>query len=110
MMFQVYRVHRASIPLEGDGVLVTRISKGVYSSADIRDRGSIETAKRLAGKDTEPDFDLVQPRSMGRNVMKIHARVSRQPSVMFGFMGIKVIKYYMQFFVRIKSYGLIHEV
>ena len=109
-MFQVHRIHNALVPFKRERMFVTGISKGIYSPADVSDRGGVESAKRLAGKDAEPYLDLVQPGSMGRDVMEMNARVSRQPPVMFRLMGIEVIKNYMQFLVRIKSYVLVHKV
>src|SRR4030066_1463609 len=98
------------MPLKWYGMFVTSISEGVYSLADIPDGGGIEATERLSGKDAEPHLDLVQPGRMSRYVMEMNSGVSVQPPVMFGLMGIEVIKNNMQFLVRIKSYGLVHKV
>jgi hypothetical protein len=91
-------------------MFVTGSSKGVYRPANVFDRGGVESSKRLTGEDTEPYFNLIQPGSVGRNVMKMNTGVSCQPPVMFRLMGVEIIKNYMQFLVRIKSYGLVHKV
>ena len=110
MMFQVHRIYNALVPFKGKGMLVAGISKGIYRPADVSYRGDVESPKCLAGKDTEPYLDLVQPGSMGRDIMEMNTGVSCLPPVMFRLMGIEVIKDYMQLLVRIKSYGLVHKV
>src|SRR4030042_6823126 len=97
-------------PFKWERVLVTCISKSIYGTTNIFDRGGIKPLQCRARKDTEPGLDLVQPGSMGRDVMKMNVRMLRQPPVMFGLMGVEVIKDNMQLFVRINSNGLVHKV
>ncbi len=57
MMFQVYRIHNALVPFKRERTFVTGVSKGIYSLADVSDRGGVEPVERLAGKGTEPHLD-----------------------------------------------------
>ena len=41
---------------------------------------------RLLGNDVEPDFDLVEPGSVGRRVMHLEARMCRQPALHGGML------------------------
>jgi hypothetical protein len=43
--------------------------------------------KGFAGEDREPDFDLVQPRRVGRRVVEMHILVASEPHVALGLMG-----------------------
>ena len=76
-MVQVHRVHNTLVPFKREWMFVTGFSEGIYSLADVSDRSCIEPAESLAGKDAEPHLDLVQPGSMGRDVMEMNTGVSR---------------------------------
>jgi hypothetical protein len=43
-------------------------------------------------EDREPDFDLVQPRGMGRGEVKVKVGVWGQPAVVFGLVGVQVVQ------------------
>src|SRR5512139_728996 len=42
---------------------------------------TVRTAERFAGKDAEPDFNLIQPTGGGGREMKMHLGMGRQPLV-----------------------------
>lgn len=63
----------------------------------------------FAGEDREPDFDLVQPRRMGRRVVEMHILVTGQPHVALRLMRREIVEYHVELLVFIGSCDLVHE-
>src|ERR1700733_1607931 len=66
--------------------------------------------ERLAGKDREPDFDLVQPRCVCRSVVQMDVRVARQPDVTFRLVGGQIVENDMDLLALMLLDHAVHEV
>ena len=67
-------------PLEGLRVLVPRADVLLNCPREMWDGDERAAADRLAGKDSEPDLDLVHPRATNGRVMERDVRVPFKPS------------------------------
>ena len=103
-------MHNVLGPFEGDGALVASLGKGIYGTADIAHRGGVKTPQGSTRQDAEPDLDLVEPGSVGRDVMEVDIGMPSQPPVMLGLMSIKVIQDNVQLLVGVLSDQTVHEV
>jgi hypothetical protein len=64
----------------------------------------------LAFQDREPDFDLVEPGGPRRREVEMHVRMTLEPAVVLGLVGIEVVEDDMDGRVRMSGDDIIHEV
>jgi len=77
-------MHNGLGPLEWRGVLVPSLSEPVDGLTDLAGVGGAQVTEDRPGKDSEPDFNLVEPGGVGRRVVEVDLGVARQPAVMLG--------------------------
>ena len=97
-------------PLKRLRVLVVGGDKGVDPLAHLLRRGEAGAGQGPARQDRKPDLDLVEPRRMGRDEMKLNVWVARPPVIVFGLVGVEVVQDYVQFAVGILSDEAVHKV
>jgi len=97
-------------PLERLSVLIVCRDEGVDLVANLPRRGEAGAGQGFAGENREPDFDLVQPRGMGRSEVKVDVGVSGQPAIVFGLVGVQVVQDDMSLLAGIGGDGAVHEV
>lgn len=66
-MFEASGVHNILGPFEGDRMLVAGIGEPVDGLAHLPRVRRVQVQEHGPGQDAKPDFDLVQPRGMGRS-------------------------------------------
>src|SRR5437870_608971 len=78
--------------------------------SQLHHRGEAGPLQSLAAHDTEPAFDLVEPRGMSGGVMKMNVGMTCPPAIMLGLMGIQVVYDHVQVQIRIGSHQTVHKV
>jgi hypothetical protein len=79
-------------PFEGVSVAVIGVDERVDLIAQLSGRGKAGAGQGTAGEDREPDFNLVEPRGVGRGEVKMDVLVARQPAIVFGLVGVQISK------------------
>ena len=100
---------RAFPPFEGSGVSVIDGNEAVNGVTYISSRGEIGSLYGLTTQNAEPDFNLIEPRSVSRREVKMDVFVFGQPPVPFGLMRVQIVENHVNFPVAVVSYHLIHE-
>jgi len=54
--------------------------------------GKAAALQGVAGEQTEPDLDLVEPRSVGGSEVEMDVGMALQPAVVFGFVGVEIVE------------------
>ena len=87
---------------------------GIDESIDVRsklfNRCEGCAVQGLAFQDREPDFDLVEPGGPRRREVEMHVRMTLEPAVVLGLVGIEVVEDDMDGRVRMSGDDIIHEV
>ncbi len=83
-MFELSGYSRSFGPLEWRRGLVVGGREQVNGLPQLLDRGKAGSPERLAAQDTEPALDLIEPRCVGRGVMKVDLGMAR-PSGIGGY-------------------------
>jgi hypothetical protein len=65
-MLESNAVHFMFPPFEGGGLGIVDRQKAIDSFSDLAWRGEAGTAQSLPRQNAEPDFDLIEPASVGR--------------------------------------------
>ena len=104
------REHDLLGPLEGMGVLIVGSDEGIDLPAKLAWRGEAGAGQGPARQDGEPNFNLIEPRGVGRSEMKMDVLVAGQPAIVFGLVGIQVVEDDMNFAVGMVSDDAVHEV
>jgi hypothetical protein len=86
------------------GVLIVGGDEGIDLFAQLTWRGEAGIGQGPARQDGEPDFDLIEPRGMGRSEMKMDVLVAGQPAIN------QVVEDDMSFPVGMVSDDAVHEV
>ena len=97
-------------PRERVGVLVIGGDKGIDLLAHLSRRGEAGAGQGIAGEDREPDFDLVQPRGVGRREVKMDVLVARPPAIVFRLMGVQIVQDDVQLAAGMRGDEAVHEV
>lgn len=63
---------------------IVMFNVGIDSLDQLSDVAEGATADRLLGDETEPAFDLIEPRGIGRSIVNVVARTRCQPSAHLG--------------------------
>jgi hypothetical protein len=66
--------------------------------------------QRPTFQDREPDFDLVEPGGPRRREVEMHVRMTLEPAVVLGLVGIEVVEDDMDGRIRMSGDDIIHEV
>src|ERR1700730_11913253 len=97
-------------PLEGVSGLIIGLDKGVDLIAQLAWRGEARAGQGFGGENGEPYLDLVEPGGMGRRKMEMDVLVARQPAVVFGLMGIKIVQNHMDLGAGMFANQAVHEI
>jgi hypothetical protein len=92
------------------GVAVVGLNEGVDACAHLGGAGEARPGQSVSGQNAEPDFDLIEPRSMRRNEMKVDILMSPQPAIMLRLVGVEVVQDHMNLLLAIAGHDLVHEV
>ena len=106
--FKTLLVDLALGPDEGDGLGVVGGDEVIDVSPELGDGGEGGAAERLAGKDREPDLDLIKPGSPRRGEVEVHVGMCGEPGLVL-LVGVEVVEDGMDFLTRMKGDDLIHE-
>src|SRR6266849_9612239 len=109
-MFKPARCHKPLGPFKRSRRLIVELYKGIDGLPQLLGGSETGSLQRLPAQDAEPAFDLVEPGSVRRRVMKMDAGVAATPAVMFGFMGVQVVHNHMQLLARISRHQTVHEI
>lgn len=82
-------------PNEWLGISIVGLDEGIDVGSELFDRGEGFTTERLSLQDREPDFHLVEPGGPGRCEVEVHVRMTPDPAVIFGLVGIEVVEHDM---------------
>src|SRR5208337_3313085 len=94
----------------GMGGLVVGGEEVVDIAAELWDAVEAGRCQRLSAEDTAPDLDLIEPRGVGGSVVEVDVFVALQPAVVFGFVGIEIVKNDMDLLLGIGAAEAIHEI
>ena len=97
-------------PDERLGVGVVGLNEGIDMRSELFDRGEGSTFQGFPLQDREPDFHLVEPGSPGRREVEAHVRVTLDPAVVFGLVGIEVVEHDVDRRVEVGGDDVVHEV
>ena len=97
-------------PLEWDGVLIPAGDKGLDGIDQHFDAGKAGPLQCAAAQNAKPAFHLIEPGAMCRGEMKMDLRMGFEPAILLGFMRIEIVQHYVNLFVRIFGYQLVHEI
>jgi len=89
--FEALLLDLALGPGERAGTLVVAGDEGIDMRLELIDTLEGRTAQRLCGQDREPNFDLVEPRRMGRGVVEVNPRMAGQPQLTLRLVGGKIV-------------------
>jgi hypothetical protein len=109
-MFKSAWLHKAFRPFKGRGGLIVVGHKPIYRLAELDDGSKTRSPQGLAAQDAEPAFDLVEPRGMGRRVVKMGMGMPGLPTVVLRFVGTQIVHNDVQLAAGISGDDLIHEV
>jgi len=101
--------HNGFGPFERFRFGIVGLDVSVNGAAHLGRRGEAGPLERVTAELAEPDFDLVEPGSMGRGVVEVNILVSLQPTVVLGLMGIEVVQDDVNLLVTVLGDHLIHE-
>ena len=90
-MFQATRVDLDFFPFKGRRPWVVDLDKFVNGLAQLPDRSEAGSLEGTAAENAEPDFNLIEPAGPSRGEMKMHLRMPSQPTILLGFVDVKVI-------------------
>ena len=96
-------------PLERMRLRRPRIDEAVNGLAQRAHAREARARERGTGQDAKPDFDEIEPARVGRRVVQVHARVPREPAIVFRFVGTQIVQNDMQLAVGIGRDDPIHE-
>ena len=85
-------MHDLLRPLEWRRVWIVDLHEGVYRLPHLPGGGKARAGAGPSRQDTEPDLDLVQPRTVGRDVVEVDVRVPTEPTVVFGLVRIQIVE------------------
>jgi hypothetical protein len=108
--FEAFLMNLAFCPDEGCGGLVVAGDEGVDMGDELGDACKGCARERLACEDREPDFDLVEPGSMGRRVVEPDVLMTLQPHVSFGLVRREIVEHHVDFAIPMSGDDLVHEV
>ena len=94
-------------PFEGCRFLIPTGNKsfdGLDKHADAREAFALEGA---AAQDAKPAFDLIEPGAVGGNEVKMHIGMGFEPAVLFGLVGVEIVKDHVKFLLGIFGNQLI---
>src|SRR6266849_8808067 len=97
-------------PNEGCGALVIGLDEGIDVFLELFDRGEGCAAQGLSLQDREPDLDLVEPGGPGRREVEMYVRMTLEPAIVLGLVGIEVVEDNMDGGVRIGGDDIVHEI
>ena len=97
-------------PDEGFGILIVGLDEGIEMLAKLSDGVEGRTVQRLALQDREPDLHLVKPRGSRWREVELHVRVTLEPAVIPGLVGIEVVENDVDIRVRVSSNDAVHKV
>jgi hypothetical protein len=80
------------VSFKGVSVLIVCGDEGIDLLTQLAWRREADAGQGLAGEDGEPDFDLIEPRSVGRGEVKMDVLVAHQPAIVFGLVGVQVVE------------------
>ena len=81
-----------SPPFEGSGGLRIGGDESVNRGAQLPYVTEASSLQGSAGEQTEPDFDLIEPRSMGGSEVEVDVGMPRQPAIMLGLVGAQIVQ------------------
>jgi hypothetical protein len=79
-------------PDEWLGVLVVGFDEGIDVLAELGDGSERGAVQRLSLQDREPDFDLVEPGGPRRREVETHVRMTFEPAIVPGLVGVQVVE------------------
>jgi hypothetical protein len=79
-------------PDEGLSILVVGLDEGIDVLAKLGDGVEGRTLQRFALQDREPDLHLVKPRGPLRREVELDMRVTLEPAVIPGLVGVEVVE------------------
>src|SRR5580765_7128964 len=97
-------------PDEWLGVLIIGFDEGIDVLPELLDGGEGGAVQGLSFKDREPDLDLIEPGGSGRSEVEMHIRVTLEPAVVFGLVGVEVVEDDVDGGVRVASDDIVHEI
>jgi len=97
-------------PDEWLGVLVVSFDEGIDMLAELRDGSERSAVQRLSLQDREPDFDLVEPGGPRRREVEMHIRMTFEPAIVPGLVGVQVVEDDMDGRIRVCGNDVVHEV
>lgn len=95
------------VQTKGD-VSTLYVDEGIDVLPELSDGCEGGAAEGLAGKNGEPDFDLVEPRSAGGREVEVDVGMSLKPGLV-ALVGIEIVKDGMDLFARIEGDDIVHE-
>jgi hypothetical protein len=97
-------------PDERLGILVIGFNESIDVLPELLDGRNGCAMQGLSFQDGEPDLHLVEPRSSRRCEVKVHIRMTIQPAIVLGLVGVEVVEDHMDCGVRVVSDDMVHEI
>jgi hypothetical protein len=97
-------------PDEGLGVVVIGFNEGIDVLPELFDGCEGSAMQGLSFQDGEPDLHLVEPRGSRRGEVKMHVRMTLQPAIVLGLVGVEVVEDHMDCRARVVGDDIVHEI
>ena len=97
-------------PDERPSVFVVSLDESIDVLAELGDGSERGAVQRLSLQDREPDFDLVEPGGPRRREVETHVRMTFEPAIVPGLVGVQVVEDDMDGRIRVCGDDVVHEV
>ena len=97
-------------PFEGRPFLIPTGNKAFDGLDKHANAGEACALQGTAAQDAKPAFDLIEPRAVGGDEVKMHIGIGFEPAVLFGLVGVEIVQDHVKFLVGIFGNQLIHEI
>ena len=79
-------------PDEWLGVVIVGLCEGIDVLFELLDRREGGAVQGLAFQDREPALDLIKPGGSGRREVEMDVRVTLEPAVVLGLVGVEIVE------------------
>ena len=97
-------------PFEGFGTFVVGFDIASDFAGEVGFGSKDAAGDQIALNFGEPDFDLIEPGGPGRREMEMDVRVTLEPAVVLGLVGVEIVENDMEFAARMLGDDAVHEV
>ena len=95
-------------PEEGASGVIVAFNESVDVGHEFFDAGEGGAVERPSGEDREPDFDLTEPRCVGRRVVEMNVVMAFEPHVAGGLVSGQIVENDMDLALRISGDHPVH--